>query len=251
MKPLRGIRFAAAPRARGFTIIELLVVIAIIAMLVAIMLPALRGAREITRNTVCSVRLSQAALIVRLYATDNRDWFPRVQDAAYGTVRPSYDPGVELEKTWVDLLVARGYIDGSLEVAGVPAALMCPSAVGYDNDPTWAGQMPHYGMNVNLSPSRRLEPIAGQRSFFSRPFTFAEEPGHKIMMAESNDLSGTRGWFGIGNFRWIATRHNAGRGASVAYLDGHVTMRNVTPSVEVTDPAHPFASINFWRRPTP
>jgi len=57
--------------ARGFTLIELLVVIAIIAILMAIITPALRKARESTRETVCKSNLRGVGLGVLLYLQDN------------------------------------------------------------------------------------------------------------------------------------------------------------------------------------
>lgn len=246
-----GSPLTRSPRARAFTLIEVLVVLAVISVLVSLMLPALASARDAARRTVCAARAGQVALLLRMFTLDHQGRFPRVQDSSYGTVRPSWDPAVELDKTWVDLLFERGYADGALHATGLPHSFRCPTASGYENDPTWAGQMPHFGVNFNVSPSRRLEPVAGQRSFFSRPFDFAGDQSSKILLAESKDLAGMRGWFSIGNLRWIGIRHDAGRAANVAYLDGHVAMRKAAADLPTTDPENPFAGIYFWREQNP
>ena len=59
----------------GFTLIELLVVVAIIAVLVAILLPALNAAREKTRGVLCQSNLKQIGIARNMYSMDNDGYF--------------------------------------------------------------------------------------------------------------------------------------------------------------------------------
>ena len=60
----------------GFTLVELLVVIGVIALLVALLLPTLWRAREMSRQTLCASNLRQLALAVVEYAADNDQRLP-------------------------------------------------------------------------------------------------------------------------------------------------------------------------------
>jgi prepilin-type N-terminal cleavage/methylation domain-containing protein len=60
----------------GFTLIELLVVIAVIAILAALLLPALSGAKEKGRRVACKNSIRQFSLVAHLYANDHEDRVP-------------------------------------------------------------------------------------------------------------------------------------------------------------------------------
>ncbi len=62
----------------GFTLIELLVVISIIALLLAILMPALGKVKEAGRRTVCAAHMHDINLSVRIYAQGQDDWLPPV-----------------------------------------------------------------------------------------------------------------------------------------------------------------------------
>ncbi len=66
---------------QAFTLIELLVVVSIIALLLAILLPSLKSAREQAKRVVCASNLRGITQAIITYAVDNRDYFPKHQGA--------------------------------------------------------------------------------------------------------------------------------------------------------------------------
>ena len=78
-------------RNAGFTLIELLVVIAIIAILAAMLLPALSNARERAKRVSCLNNLKQQGMAVFVYAGDFNDGIPKPMYAGLGS---AYEPYV-------------------------------------------------------------------------------------------------------------------------------------------------------------
>ena len=71
----------ATKKRLGFTLIELLVTIAIMAMLLAVLMPALRSARISARRIACQANLKQIALAWHMYLDDNDGYFYQAEDA--------------------------------------------------------------------------------------------------------------------------------------------------------------------------
>lgn len=74
-------RHDRARRRDGFTLIELLVVISIVALLIALLLPAIKRTREIARRSVCASNQRQLVIGLIAYASDNAGLTPRLVKA--------------------------------------------------------------------------------------------------------------------------------------------------------------------------
>ncbi len=144
-------RFVPRPVAqrRAFTLVELLVVIALIAVLAALLLPALAKARERTCSTQCAGNLREWGLAYGMYADDNDDFLPRRGQGVQVLAR------IDRPEDWFNALpVYFGLTSFQLMVtnntkppAHSQSVFICPAA----EDPGGTYFLP-YGMNMNLSP---------------------------------------------------------------------------------------------------
>lgn len=77
-----------------FTLIELLVVIGIIAILAAMLMPALSKAREKANQADCMSQLKQIGLALKMYANDQRGWYPAVLEGDTVSAKTHNTPGL-------------------------------------------------------------------------------------------------------------------------------------------------------------
>jgi prepilin-type N-terminal cleavage/methylation domain-containing protein len=160
---------------QGFTLIELLVVIAIIAILAALLLPALARAKEKARATQCMTNLRQWGMAYRLYEDDNNDFLPRRGQG----VQPLFQ--IDRPADWFNALPPYFGLPSYqqlVESNAKPAArsqsvFVCPTA----DDPGGTYFLP-YAMNMNLCPWNL--PVATKFSEVVQPISvvaMADAPG--------------------------------------------------------------------------
>lgn len=141
---VRLIRRAERP---GFTLVELLVVIAIIAILIALLLPAVQWARESARRTACQNNLRQWGLAFLEYENAKEAFPPGFQyQSPSGTFVPYLFPYVErtdlkydLKKDWTDP-------DNRAAIQTQLPLMICPSSPDLNRvDSGWPGILPAVG----------------------------------------------------------------------------------------------------------
>ena len=129
---------------KGFTLIELLVVIAIIALLLSIVAPALRRAREAGQRVVCGNHLRTLGMANVIYANEHKQ-----------TYTPIYYTTPAGSATWISNKAFRSYLDinafQSAATPGdydVPDAFLCPSdKISIDPANKLGGVLLSYGYN--------------------------------------------------------------------------------------------------------
>lgn len=194
----------------SFTLIELLVVIAIIAILAAILLPALNSARERGRSASCTNNLKQLGTTISMYTSDNDDWM----------MPDKMISNNELLWNWGYAFYKAGYV-------GI-GTFRCESLAGGNfakeqaesNREAWLFATTHYGYGnwgLGAKWGGGGEPVK---------FTRVQRPTEALTFTETIKSGSTvDGWYAVNDGIRIQNRHNDA--ANITWLDGHVsTMTN-------------------------
>jgi prepilin-type N-terminal cleavage/methylation domain-containing protein/prepilin-type processing-associated H-X9-DG protein len=232
-------------RRAGFTLVELLVVIGIIALLIAILLPALGRARENANRVACFSNLRQLGVAFIMYTGDNRGWFPYC--AALGESDPLTGSPWRSED-WIYWQAPRDRRSSKISpyLNGFPEkVLTCPA-----DDPTIHTRKIYpdpYLYSYTMNMAMCSDPNLGKLVKLAAIRRSAE----KILLMDEDELSLDDGNFNpylIGSSveNFLGTRHDrhrkdlGGRG-NVVFADGHgdYVERRFTQDARNFDPSAP------------
>ena len=191
-------------RSKPFTLIELLVVIAIIAILAAMLMPALERAREAARTIACINQVKQTGLGFQFYAQDHHGVIVHdSQPYTYGDVwNTRLDP----------------YLNNEFR-SGVRLNLWrCPDD---DRELVWKWGSNYYDVSYGLN-------FHTFNNFqYGVPFAKVPYPSEQLLMVETGHKYKAQAWKGYRN--WMSFRHS--EKCNSLYVDGHA---ETDPESDVT-----------------
>jgi prepilin-type N-terminal cleavage/methylation domain-containing protein/prepilin-type processing-associated H-X9-DG protein len=195
---------------RRFTLIELLVVIAIIAILAAMLLPALAKAREKAQQSNCSGNLKQMALGLEMYQMDYKYFLPgaRLLPDGWTSIVLPYSNDVKVLEcpSWSG---APAYIPRGTACAG------CGVWTRY-----YSGGYTYSNQNATGGCTNGQAPPGSQQGFKPGSFT---KPSARVSLFDGTCPHSTGSTL-PGDIHFDALRHN--KNYNCAWYDGHVAALN-------------------------